>query len=90
MKEAETVGGAGGEWEQKGVLEGLYSHPGFPMAQTVKHLPTLRKTGVGSLGQEDALEKEMATPFSTLAWKIPWTEEVTVHGVTKSRTRLSN
>ena len=30
MKEAETVGGAGGEWGQKGVSEGLYSHPGFP------------------------------------------------------------
>ena len=45
------------------------------MAQTVKHLPTMRETGVQSLGQEDPLEKEMAAHSSTLAWKIPWTEE---------------
>ena len=45
------------------------------MAQTVKHLPAMRKTQVQSLGWEDPLEKEMATPSSTLAWKIPWTEE---------------
>ena len=41
----------------------------------VKHLPTMRETQVQSLGQEDLLEKEMATHSSTLAWKIPWTEE---------------
>ena len=41
----------------------------------VKHLPAMWKTWVRSLGQEDPLEKEMATHFSTLAWKIPWTEE---------------
>ena len=45
------------------------------MAQTVKHLPAVRETLVRSLGQEDALEKEMATHSSILAWKIPWTEE---------------
>ena len=45
------------------------------MAQTVKHLSTMRETWVQSLGQEDPLEKEMATHSSTLAWKIPWTEE---------------
>ena len=45
------------------------------MAQTVKLLPTVRETWVRSLGQEDPLEKEMATHSSTLAWKIPWTEE---------------
>ena len=45
------------------------------MAQTVKHLPTVQETWLQSLGQEDALEKEMATHSSTLAWKIPWTEE---------------
>ena len=45
------------------------------MAQTVKRLPTMRKTWVWSLGREDPLEKEMATHSSTLAWKIPWTEE---------------
>ena len=41
----------------------------------VKRLPTMQETGVQSLGQEDLLEKEMATHSSILAWKIPWTEE---------------
>ena len=45
------------------------------VAQAVKHLPTMRKTWVQSLGQEVPLEKEMATHSSTLAWKIPLTEE---------------
>ena len=45
------------------------------MAQTVKRLPTMRETQVQSLGQEDLLEKEMATHSSILAWKIPWAEE---------------
>ena len=39
---------------------------------------------MSSLGQEDSLEMEMATQSSTLAWKIPWTEEwVTIHGLTR-------
>ena len=62
------------------------------MAQTVKHLPAMWETRVRSLGQEDPLEKEMATHSNTClenstaggAW---W---ATVHGVTKSRTRLSD
>ena len=45
------------------------------VAQMVKHLPTMWETQVRSLGQEDPLEKEMATHSSILAWKIPWTEE---------------
>ena len=45
------------------------------MAQTVKRLSTMRETWVQSLGQEDPLEKEMATHSSILAWKIPQTEE---------------
>ena len=45
------------------------------LAQMVKHLPTMWETQVRSLGWEDPLEKEMATHSSTLAWKIPWTEE---------------
>ena len=40
-----------------------------------KCLPAMRDTGVRSLGQEDPLEKEMANPLQTLAWKIPWMEE---------------
>ena len=46
------------------------------MAQTVKRLSTMRETWVRSLGQEDPLEKEMAIHSSTIAWKIPWTEEL--------------
>ena len=46
------------------------------MAQTVKRLSTMRETWLQSLGQEDSLEKEMATHSSTLAWKIPWTAEL--------------
>ena len=46
------------------------------MAQTVKRLPAMQETWVLlSLGQEDPLGKEMATHSSTLAWRIPWTEE---------------
>ena len=45
------------------------------VAQTVKRLPTMQETWVRSLGQEDPLEKEIATHSSTLAWRIPWTEE---------------
>ena len=41
----------------------------------VKHLLAMRETRVRSLGWKDPLEKEMATHSSTLAWKIPWTEE---------------
>ena len=56
----------------------------MPMvAQMVKHLrdATTREIQVRSLGQEDPLEKEMATHSSTLAWRIPWTEE---HGKLQS------
>ena len=45
------------------------------VAQMVKRLPTMRETQVQSLGQEDLLEKEMATHSSTRAWKIPGTQE---------------
>ena len=45
------------------------------VAQTIKRLPTMQETGVQSLGQEDLLEKEMATHSSILAWRIPWMEE---------------
>ena len=45
------------------------------VAQMVKHLPTMQKIQVPSLGQEDLLEKEMATYSNILAWNIPWTEE---------------
>ena len=41
----------------------------------IKNLPAIQETTVQFLGQEDALEKEMATHSSILAWKIPWAEE---------------
>ena len=42
----------------------------------VKNLPAVQEIWVRSLGQEDSLEKEMATHSSILAWRIPWTEEL--------------
>ena len=45
------------------------------MAQSVRHLPAMQEISVRSLGQDDPLEKEMATHSIILAWKIPWTEE---------------
>ena len=48
---------------------------GFPGSSVVKNLFAMQETQIRSLGGEDPLEKEMATYSSTLAWKIPWTEE---------------
>ena len=61
-------------------------------AQTVKRLPAVRETRVRSLDWEDLLEKEMATYSSTLAWKIPRTEEpVRLQSMgSQSQTRLSD
>ena len=59
----------------------------------VKNPPTVQETWVLSLDQEDPLEKEMATHFSILAWRIPWPEEpwrATACGVAKSLTLLSD
>ena len=49
--------------------------PSSLVAQMVKHLSTMRETRVRALGWEDPLEKEMGIYSSTIAWKIPWTEE---------------
>jgi len=46
-----------------------------PYTEWIKNLPAMQETQVQSLGQEDPLEKEMATHCSILAWEIPWTEE---------------
>ena len=54
------------------------------MAQMVQNLPAMWETWARSLGQEDPLEKGIATDSSILAWRIPWTE-ATVQGVTKTR-----
>jgi len=62
------------------------------VAQMVKSLPAMWETGIQSLGREDALEKEMSTHSSFLAWKIPYggAWRATIHGVEKSHTGLSN
>ena len=49
--------------------------PQFPVAQRLKHLPSMQETRDWSLGQVDPLEKEMVTHSSNLAWRIPWTEK---------------
>ena len=46
-----------------------------PVAKMVKNLPAIRETWVRSLGQEDPLEKGMATHSSILSWRIPWTDK---------------
>ena len=48
---------------------------GFPGGSVIKSLPAMLETVVQSLGREDPLEKGMATHFSILVWRIPWTEE---------------
>ena len=63
------------------------------VAQRVKRLPAMQKTQVRFEGQEDPLEKEMATHSGILVCKIPWMEKpgrLIVHGVAKSWTRLSD
>ena len=62
------------------------------LAQTVQRLSTRQETQVQALGWEDPLEKEMAIHSSTIAWKIPWTEEPgRLQSMRlQSRTRLSN
>ena len=66
----------------------------YLVAQMVKRLPAMWETRVRSLGQEDPLEKEMATHSSTIAWKIPWTDEPgklqSMASVAKSQTQLSD
>ena len=60
----------------------MVANRGSLVAQLVKNLPAMQETWVLSLGQEDPLEKGMATHSSTLAWRILWTE---VRGIAKSR-----
>ena len=45
------------------------------MGKLVKNLPAMQETGVQFLGQEDPLEKGIATHYNILPWRIPWTEE---------------
>ena len=62
---------------------------GFPGGSVVKNPSAVQEMGVRSLGQEDPLEKDMATHSSILAWEIPWTQEpgrLQSMGLQKSRT----
>ena len=63
-----------GSWGERSTEENWGSAEASLVAQTVKRLPAMRETWVRFLGREP-LEKEMAPHSSTLAWKIPWTEE---------------
>ena len=86
------MSGMGVGW---GTLEvkGFVYNRNSPAAQTVKKLPARQETWVRSLGQEDPLEKEMAT-HSSIAWRIPWTEggawQASFHGVAECWTRLND
>ena len=53
----------------------IYLHKFVLVAQLVNNLPAMQETQVQNLGQEDLLEKGMATYSSILAWSTPWTEE---------------
>ena len=56
-------------------MNGSQQVKGFPSGSVVKNLPVTQETCVWSLGQEDHLEKAMATHSGTIFWEIPWTEE---------------
>ena len=56
-------------------LVNIYEVLGFPGGSVVKNPPANAEIQVQSLGQEDPLEKGMATQSSILAWDIPWTEK---------------
>ena len=67
-------------WGNKGKRDRLYfgglqNYLASLVAQSIKNLPAVQETTVQSLGQEDPLEKEMATHSSIPAWKISWIEE---------------
>ena len=59
----------------KNIWKSLTNRAASLVAQMVKNLPAMQETRVQSMGQEDPVEKGMATHFSILAWRIPWTEE---------------
>ena len=66
---------------------------GLSGSSVVKNPYVMQEAQVGSLGQEDSLQKEMATHTSILAWEIPWTEEpggLQSMGFQKSQTRFSD
>ena len=61
--------------ENISVTDDRVEYPPNPVAQMVKNLPAMQDTWIQFMGWEDPLEKGMVTHSSTLAWRIPWTEE---------------
>ena len=77
-------------YEHSPYLPALCSPQGASLvARRVKRLPAMWETCAPSLGQEDPLEKEMATHSNVLAWRIPWTVELSVRSLSGSRKSLS-
>ena len=73
------------------VQDFLQENSGFPGGSMIKNLPTSARATGQSLGQEDLLEKEVATHSSILAWRIPWTQEpVRLQSMGSRRVRYSN
>ena len=57
------------------INERYFQQQDFPVAQMVKNVPEVQEIRIWSLGQEDPLEKGIATHSSILAWRIPWAEK---------------
>ena len=71
-------------------VRGVFHHTRNSLVpQLVKNLPAMQETRVQFLGQEDPLEKEMSTHSSTLAWIIPWTEDLAGYSPWDRRVRLN-
>ena len=69
------TGGSGKTGHCKRASTSVRNKSHFPHSSVMKNLPAMQETLVLLLGQEDPLEKEMATHSSILAWRVPWTEE---------------
>ena len=76
LTEAEEIKKTWQEYTEEYAQKGLNGpDKGFPGGSEVKNLTAMQETWIQSLGQEDPLEKGMATHCSILAWRVPWTEE---------------
>ena len=62
-------------WKNEKLLESRLSYWASLVTQAVMNLPAMQEAWVLCLGQEEPMEKKMATHSSILAWEIPWTEE---------------
>ena len=87
---AHSVAGGRLGVNQQGKLNSKIWNRASPMSQMGKNFSVMQEIWFRSLSQEDALEEEMTTRSSILAWRIPRTEEPGIHGDAKSWTRLSD